>query len=255
MKNKTRYLIRKSHRYLGIVIGIQFLMWTSGGLYFSWNDIDKVHGDHLRKTVPYLNGDIELAPIDNVLDLVKSKTNLDSIMDISVINILGSPVYRITYLSGNISNGQSAKLILADASTGQLRGEITREEASQIAELLLIPESSISSIEYLTEVGKHNEYRGKPLPAWAVRFEHPDNPVIYIGAKTGTFESIRYDTWRNFDFLWMLHTMDYGGRDDFGNILLKSFSVLGLITIFSGFLLFYTSSPTIRKWRKKVIKD
>jgi hypothetical protein len=47
-KNKN-YYIRKVHRYLGIVLGIQFLMWTIGGLYFSWNDIDKVHGDHLRK--------------------------------------------------------------------------------------------------------------------------------------------------------------------------------------------------------------
>jgi hypothetical protein len=46
-----------------------------------------------------------------------------------------------------------------------------------------------------------------------------------------------------------MHTMDYEGRDNFGNILLKIFSVFGLITVLSGFLLFFISA----KWNKKKI--
>jgi len=49
----------------------------------------------------------------------------------------------------------------------------------------------------------------------------------------------------------MTHTMDYEGRDDFNNTILRVFSLLGLITVFSGFLLWYTSSPTVRKLTKK----
>jgi hypothetical protein len=45
----------------------------------------------------------------------------------------------------------------------------------------------------------------------------------------------------------MLHTMDYQGRDNFGNILLKGFSIFGLFTIFSGFILFYVSSGRRKK--------
>ncbi len=34
-KSKVVRLTRKWHRYLGIILGIQFLLWTVGGLYFS----------------------------------------------------------------------------------------------------------------------------------------------------------------------------------------------------------------------------
>ena len=42
---KTQLKIRKTHRYLGLIIGVQFLAWTVSGLYFSWTDIDQIHGD------------------------------------------------------------------------------------------------------------------------------------------------------------------------------------------------------------------
>ena len=52
VKRKTALKIRKAHRYLGLFIGIQFLMWTISGLYFSWTDIDEIHGDYFKKYVP-----------------------------------------------------------------------------------------------------------------------------------------------------------------------------------------------------------
>jgi len=50
-----------------------------------------------------------------------------------------------------------------------------------------------------------------------------------------------------FDFLWMMHTMDYEGKDNFGNVLLRSFSIFGLVTVISRFALFFASM----KCRKK----
>ncbi|WP_460556904.1 hypothetical protein [Ferruginibacter profundus] len=35
--------IGKIHRWLGIILGIQFLVWTTGGLFFSWSNMDKVY--------------------------------------------------------------------------------------------------------------------------------------------------------------------------------------------------------------------
>ena len=49
MKLKTKIKIRKTHRYLGLFLGIQFLFWTISGLYFSWTDLDEIHGDHFKK--------------------------------------------------------------------------------------------------------------------------------------------------------------------------------------------------------------
>ena len=42
--------IRKTHRYLGLFLGIQFLFWTVSGLYFSWTNLDEIHGDQFKKT-------------------------------------------------------------------------------------------------------------------------------------------------------------------------------------------------------------
>jgi succinate dehydrogenase/fumarate reductase cytochrome b subunit len=41
--------IRRLHRYLGVLLGIQFLFWTIGGLYFSWSNMDEIHGDFQKK--------------------------------------------------------------------------------------------------------------------------------------------------------------------------------------------------------------
>ena len=49
VKGKTSKKIRTAHRYLGLFLGIQFLFWTISGLYFSWTDLDEIHGDHFKK--------------------------------------------------------------------------------------------------------------------------------------------------------------------------------------------------------------
>jgi hypothetical protein len=45
----------------------------------------------------------------------------------------------------------------------------------------------------------------------------------------------------------MMHTMDYQGRDNFNNLVLRAFSVLGLVTVLSGFTLFALTSPVVRR--------
>ena len=41
VKREFSLKIRKTHRYLGVFIGLQFLAWTVSGLYFSWTDLMK----------------------------------------------------------------------------------------------------------------------------------------------------------------------------------------------------------------------
>jgi hypothetical protein len=64
-------------------------------------------------------------------------------------------------------------------------------------------------------------------------------------------ETFRNNKWRIFDFLWMGHTMDYKSGDNFNNFLLRTFSLFGLVTILSGFALYFVSSKTIRNMKKK----
>ena len=85
---------------------------------------------------------------------------------------------------------------------------------------------------------------GETLPAF--KFPSGDgNPIAYVDAVSGEFQRIRHAQWRWFDFL-MTHTMDYQGRDNF-NTLLRGFSLLGLITVLSGFALAFVTSAWLRR--------
>lgn len=259
MRKSKKYYFRKIHRYLGVVLGVQFLMWTIGGLYFSWNNIDKVHGDHLRKDRQYLSANSKLVSPGLIVENLKKKTHVDSLLSVQLIEISDKPVYQIRYFSESSLKSLSDELSviktqLADAETGKLRPSLNKKEAIKIVKNNVIEPIEIAEIEYLTTVGTHHEYRGRPLPAWAIVLNKPSNSTVYVSAELGTFEAIRHNQWRVFDFLWMLHTMDYQGRDNFGNILIKTFSVFGLVTVLSGFVLYFVSSPSVRKLKRRLSK-
>ncbi|RNI26490.1 hypothetical protein [Rufibacter latericius] len=265
MAKTSHYYIRKFHRYFGLVLGIQFLFWTLGGLYFSWNDLDKVHGDHLRKEKRYLSAALFMVSPQVPLTHLKTNIQVDSLQSIQLIEVVGVPTYQIRYFTSpekrqptHESNSHSAeslssgieKVQLANAMTGELRSPVSKKEALQIARNTVKEPAEVEKTEYLTQVGGHHEYREKPLPAWAITFREPAC-TVYISAELGTFQAIRHNQWRRFDFLWMLHTMDYQGRDNIGNLLLKVFSLMGLLTVLSGFVLYYVSSPARRTSKKK----
>lgn len=229
MRKNNTYYIRRTHRFLGVFIGIQFLFWTLSGLYFSWTDIDEIHGDHFHASHQM---ELDATELQNpaLLDSTLKITSLE----LRVVN--HQPYYWI--------NGEK----LFHGTTGKLRGEITSEEAIDIAKNHLVDDLSVRHAEYLTETGSHHEYRGRPLPVWAVHFDHEEDITAYVDAKSGSFERIRHKNWRWFDFLWMFHTMDYAGRDNFNNYLLRAFSLFGLVTIVSGFTLFFmTQKRSISK--------
>ncbi|MAZ25492.1 MAG: hypothetical protein CL868_00240 [Cytophagaceae bacterium] len=233
VKRKTAIKIRKAHRYLGIFLGIQFLMWTISGMYFSWTDIDEIHGNQFRK---------EPTQQTTFTDLISpSELQMDKpIKNLELREIAGKPFYWI-------NDNQ-----LFNALTGQVKKEISKSEALEIASRNMLAELKISNIERIEQVGDYSEYRDRPLPAFAISYETKKNIKAYVSVKDGAFQTLRHRDWRWFDFLWMTHTMDYQGRDDINNIILRSFSILGLVTVLSGFVLWYISSPTVRKIKKRI---
>jgi hypothetical protein len=109
----------------------------------------------------------------------------------------------------------------------------------------------VRSVEKITEAGKHHEYRKKLLPAYVISYKSNDNLKAYVSITDAKFQSVRHRSWRWFDFLWMTHTMDYEGRDNFNTITLRAFSLLGLITVLSGFTLAFVTTPKLMKFFKK----
>jgi hypothetical protein len=85
------------------------------------------------------------------------------------------------------------------------------------------------------------------LPAFVISYKSDENIKAYGSIIDGKFQTVRHQDWRWFDFLWMTHTMDYEGRDNFNTIILRAFSLFGVIKVFSVFLLWFTTSKTVRK--------
>ncbi|GHA72995.1 PepSY domain-containing protein [Pontibacter akesuensis] len=244
MIKSKHYLIRKSHRYLGLFTGMQFIFWTLGGLYFSWSDIDEIHGDYQKKAPANFSAAMPLASPAAVLAQLPQA---DSVKSIKLVEVLGEPLYQVVYYRHKMAHTQ-----LAEADSGQLRMPLTEQEAIKMALDRFAEPVQVAQVELLTEgkVGRHHEYRESPLPAYAVTMQHPTNTTVYVAAERGEVISFRNNKWRLFDFLWMLHTMDYEGRDNFGNVLLRLFSVVGLVTVLSGFALYFVSFRGGRRRKK-----
>ena len=232
MKRQVSVKIRRAHRYLGIFLGIQFLFWTISGLYFSWTNLDEIHGDH------YKNLEYEPLSFENLISpsLIKIKESINSL---EIRDINKKPYYFIN------------KKWLYSARSGVRKNELTKNEALYIADKYMKKGLEVKSIEKITEVGKHHEYRKKLLPAYVISYKSDDNLKAYVSILDAKFQSVRHRSWRWFDFLWMTHTMDYEGRDNFNTITLRAFSLLGLITVLSGFTLAFVTTPKLMRFFKK----
>ena len=73
------------------------------------------------------------------------------------------------------------------------------------------------------KVGPGDEVRinGEPV---SVRFAEPKARVLVYHKPTGELVTRRHELWRVFDFVWMLHIMDYDTREDVNNPLLRVFT-------------------------------
>ena len=246
------YRARRLHRWLGLVIGVQFVLWTVGGLYFSWTDLNAVHGDHLMRPPRPVPADQATVAPAAAVGALRARERVDSVDGVELVGVLGRPTYRVTYFAV-LPNGRPVRRrALVDATTGAPRPPLARDEAVEAARRAYAGPAAVTGVSLLTadSVGPHHEFREQPLPAWAVRFGDAEGATAYVPAELGQVVRIRNDRWRAFDALWMLHTMDYAGRDNFNNAVLRAFSVLGLATVGSGFALFALTSPALRRRRR-----
>jgi len=241
---------RKIHRWLGLVVGIQLLLWTAGGLFFSLNPIAKVRGETEEPEAPPLEFSTPPAsPAPALSELLRDHPQAE-IRTVLLRPHLDGAVYEITFLE----NGEP-HWALADASTGELRATINRDEARAIARRAYFPDSPIEDITLVTEAGSGSEYRERPLPAYRITFDDSLGTRLYVSVERGLVTARRNDRWRLFDLLWMLHIMDYQGRDNFNTLLLQAVSALGLVTVLSGFILAGVTSPRLRRLVGRQIKD
>ena len=99
----------------------------------------------------------------------------------------------------------------------------------------------------LTEISQEapgSEYRGRDLPLYKIESsdETSENINVYVDPYSAKIVAIRSNQWRIWDFMWGIHIMDWNERDNIGNIFLKVFSILALLSSLSGIYLFFSAN-------------
>ena len=96
----------------------------------------------------------------------------------------------------------------------------------------------------ITEDQPGSEYRGRPLPLYKIEAlsEEDEKINVYLDPYSEKIVAIRSNQWRIWDFMWGIHIMDWNERDNIGNIFLKVFSILALLSALSGIYLFLYSN-------------
>jgi uncharacterized iron-regulated membrane protein len=213
------------HKWVGVVIGIQVLLWVAGGLVMSAFPIELVRGETLTApSLPVPIGGDEFAV--QLQDAIVAHGPVTSLRSLRIAGRLYFEAQRT-----------DAPLLLIDARDGALLAGIDEPLAREVARRDFTGDGAIISAVLLDE--RPGEYRG-PVPVWQLRFDDARDTAIYVSATNGQVLARRNDVWRLYDFFWMLHIMDYRERVDFNHGLLIGASAIALVLSATGFwLLFY----------------
>ena len=100
------------------------------------------------------------------------------------------------------------------------------------------------SVVEITEDKAGSEYRGRSLPLYMIETinEESEEINVYLDPFSEEIVAIRSNQWRIWDFMWGIHIMDWNERDNIGNVFLKIFSILALLSALSGIYLFFSSN-------------
>jgi uncharacterized iron-regulated membrane protein len=214
--------LRKLHKWLGLIVVLQLLMWTLSGTLFAWLDHHEVSAEHsVREMEPAV-----LAP---PVTLVEPESwGAGDILEIRLASLLDAWVWRIETTQGvtlrNATTGEPLQLterIVRDLAIRQYTG------SGEVTSVVFHPAPTLETRDSTS--------------TWEARFDDEQATTLYFSADDGRLVETRNSTWRLFDFFWMLHTMDYRGRDNFNNPLVITVGFAALWLAVSGLILLFKS--------------
>ena len=214
--------LRKLHKWLGLIVAVQLILWTISGAMFAWLDHHEVSGEH--RVAPRA-----AATLQNVESLVEPQQWLhayasEELRAVRLSRLAGRLVWRV----------ETANHVeLRDAASGELLS-VDAQMVRRLAQSHYAGPAEPAAIEFHAQ-GTMEARRAEVV--WSAHFDDDAGTTLYFAAEDGRFVVARTDAWRLFDFFWMLHTMDYRERDDFNHPLIVLMATGALWLAISGILL------------------
>jgi hypothetical protein len=184
-------------------------MWTVSGVVMVAKSNDEVRGVHLL-TEP---ADMRLA-----VEPVPPRIAGAAIRSLKLEPRGGGPRWVVVLGDGTTR--------LADPMSGALLAPMTAADAASEVARRYTGSAAVQSVSRTNPDKPPLELR-RSIAAWRVAMD--DGTNFYVDAGSGEIVARRTGWWRFYDFMWGLHIMDPGGREDTHNPWVVGFGIAALV--------------------------
>ncbi len=225
---RIAYYARKVHRLFAYLLFLQMIAWILGGATFALLPFEglvkggSVVSPPQREPLPpgWLQA---LAPYSREGDTPRAIETAAS------------------------SQGALAKVVNAEGETwvrladGRPARRPDPEQIAAYADALYQGQGDLVDVRFLEQpearyLGLVDELYGR-RGVWLASFSDWQDTRLYFDGATGRYLTVRNDFWVFYDAMWRLHIMDYGGGENFNNLLLRITVILAAGFLVSGLVL------------------
>ena len=213
-------LFRKLHKWVGLVLGLQLVLWTISGAAMAIIDHHAVMGEHtFRAPEP-------AALTQPPLPLRQVAQSAPDIVGFTLKPLLDRHVYEVRTPRG---------VHLLDSRTGE-RVVVDADLARAVALQQYVGGGEVKRVVRLAR--PNMETRDREGPLWQVQFDDAGDTAFYV-APTGELLDKRTNSGRVWDVFWMIHIMDYTERQSFNHPLIWTLAAAGVWMSITGFVLIF----------------
>jgi uncharacterized iron-regulated membrane protein len=228
---RTTLLFRRIHKWVGLILGLQFVVWAISGAMMAVLDMDTVAGGPRPS-----NQEVATLPASSAAwSNIQGSLGSSAIESLMVRPLLDHHIVEVGTSQGTrLFDAANGRPILVDEALARRVAQGSYAGDGAIQKIELVPRATLAIREH-------------QAPAWRIDFADSQNSSFYVSQATGDLLERRNDTWRVWDFFWMLHNMDYVDRTSFNHplIVVVSFGVMWLAI--TGLWLLFTTN-----WRPEV---
>lgn len=228
--------LRRVHKWIGLVIGIQFLIWAISGAVMALLDMNAVAGG--AKGEPSA---VTFSASGRAWPQVQQALSGQSITGLTMSNLPQRQVFVATTSQGvRLFDASDGTPVVIDGTMAASVASAAHPERAPIARVLPLSELNFAVREHA-------------LPIWQVDFRDEVNSSYYVSGSTGELLERRNDSWRWWDLFWMLHNMDYAKRTSFNHPLIITVGFAMAWLAATGFWLLFRTMwrhdfTLIRRW-------
>ena len=205
----ARSRLRRWHVWLGWVVGLPILLWVVTGLVMVARPIEEVRGTDLLSEPKPMR--LAQAPVPPRIEGV-------AFTSLKLEQRAAGPRWIVTLPDGTVRQ--------AYPPTGQLLPSVSAADAVREVTARYTGTAKVASVTRTDPEKPPIELR-REIPAWKVAMD--DGTHFYVDARSGEVVARRTRWWRIYDFMWGLHIMDPGTREDTHNPWVIGFGIASVV--------------------------